>query len=308
MSRIVHAWYHSFTCFMEDNCATHAASVAFYTVFSLPPLTFLLVTFLTATLSMVADSEDAERRARRLVERHAAVILGNQTIQKEIGAILSSNERESRSWWKSAIGIAGVFIGATGVLAALQDALNRVWRVAPRKRSHQWFHFVLKRILSLAMVLGFGFILLVSFVINTAIEIGLSAIGDRIGVSVAWATVANYIVSLIVITIMLGGMYRYMPDVRIGWRDVSLAAGLASILFSIGRAVLHWYFEFANPAAQLGSAAASLAALLIWVYYTCMIVLLGAEFSKSWALVNGRRIIPEPGAARTAPLPELSCD
>ena len=158
------------------------------------------------------------------------------------------------------------------------------------------------------MVLGFGFILLVSFVVNTVIEVSLSAIGERLGVSLAWATIANYVVSLVVIAIMLAAMYRYMPDARIAWRDVFLAAGLTSILFAIGRALLQWYFQFANPAAQLGSAAASLAAIFIWVYYTSMILLLGAEFSKCWALVNGRRITPEPGAARTAPLPELDCE
>jgi len=294
----------SFNCFVEDDCATLAAALAYYTVFSLPPLIFLLVTFLTFTLSIFSDSEHAEARARRLVERHAANILGNQTIQQEIGAILTTNEQESRAWWKSLVGIAGVLVGATGVLSALQNSLNRVWRVAPRKHSHQWLHFILKRILSLTMVLGFGFILLVSFVVNTFIEVSLTAIGDRLGMSVAWATVANYLVSLVVIAVLLGGMYRYMPDARIGWRDVFVAAGLASILFAIGRAVLQWYFEFANPAAQLGSAAASLAAVLIWVYYTSMIVLLGAEFSKCWSLQHGRKVIPEPGAARTEPLPE----
>jgi membrane protein len=112
------------------------------------------------------------------------------------------------------------------------------------------------------------------------------------------AQIANYMLSFLVITILLAAIYRYMPDARVGWRDVILAAVLASLLFSLGKAVLQWYFEIADPAAQLGSAAASLAAILIWVYYTSMIMLLGAEFSKAWATVNGRRILPEPGAVK----------
>lgn len=290
--------------FVEDDCATHAAALAYYTVFSLPPLCFLLVTVLTVSLSMVASDISAEERAKRIVVRHAATILGNETIQEEVGAILTANEEESRTWWKSLLGIGAVLVGATGVLAALQNSLNVVWRVAPRKGSHQAMHFLLKRILSLAMVLGFGFIMIVSFVVNTAIEVLLKTVGDRMGLTLGWASVANFIVALFVIAILLAAIYRYLPDARIAWRDVFIASILASLLFAVGRALLQVYFEFANPASQLGSAAASLAAILIWVYYTSMIVLLGAEFSKAWAVVNGRSIVPEPGATRTAPPPQ----
>lgn len=296
----------SFYSFAEDDCATLAAAVAYYTVFSLPPLIFLLVTVLTASLSLFSSTVSAEERAKRIVVRHAATILGNETIKEEVGAILTANEHESRTWWKSLLGIGAVLVGATGVLSALQNSLNRVWRVAPRKGSHQAMHFFLKRILSLTMVLGFGFILVVSFIINTVIEVVLQTIGERIGVTMELAAVANYLVSFAVITIILAAIYRYMPDARIQWRDVLIAAVLTSLLFAAGRAVLQWYFELANPAAQLGSAAASLAAILIWVYYTAMILLLGAEFSKNWAALQGRNIIPEPGAARTGPLPKLA--
>ncbi len=150
------------------------------------------------------------------------------------------------------------------------------------------------------MVLGFGFILIVSFVINTVIEVALHSIGERLGVAENLAQTANHLVSFGVITVLLAAIYRYMPDARIQWRDVILASVIASLLFTLGKAVLQWYFEMADPAAQLGSAAASLAAVLIWVYYSSMIMLLGAEFSKSWAKIQGRRIVPEFGARKTA--------
>lgn len=286
----------SFSNFMEDDCPTLAAALAYYTVFSLPPLIFLLVTVLTISLSVFTSDERAEERAKRIIVRHAATILGNQTIQEEVGAILTANEKESRSWWKSVLGIAAVLVGASGVLSALQNSLNRVWRVMPKKHSRQALRFVLKRIVSLTMVLGFGFILIVSFVINTVIEVTLNAVGERLGFAEGLAGVANHLISFAVITILLAAIYRYMPDARIHWRDVLLASVMASLLFSLGKAVLQWYFELANPAAQLGSAAASLAAVFIWVYYSAMIMLLGAEFSKSWAKIQGRKIMPEPGA------------
>lgn len=294
--RVVRGLIDSFSSFIEDDCPTLAAALAYYTVFSLPPLIFLLVTVLTWSLSVFSDNTSAEERAKSIVVRHAATILGNETIQEEVGSILSSNEKESRSWWKSLLGVAAVLVGASGVLSALQNSLNRVWRVTPRKSSGQALRFVLKRIVSLTMVLGFGFILIVSFVINTVIEVALHTLGERFGMAEGLAQVANHLISFAVITILLAAIYRYMPDARIHWRDVILASVLASLLFSLGKAVLQWYFEIANPAAQLGSAAASLAAVFIWVYYSSMIMLLGAEFSKSWAKVQGRRILPEPGA------------
>lgn len=298
--RVVRGLFDSFSSFIEDDCPTLAAALAYYTVFSLPPLIFLLVTVLTWSLTVFSDDASAEERAKRIVVRHAATILGNETIQEEVGAILATNEKESRSWWKSLVGIAAVLVGASGVLSALQNSLNRVWQVAPRKSSQQALRFLLKRVISLTMVMGFGFILIVSFVINTIIDVILHTIGERLGMAESLAQVANHIVSFAVITVMLAAIYRYMPDARILWRDVFLASILASLLFSLGKAVLQWYFEIADPAAQLGSAAASLAAILIWVYYSSMIMLLGAEFSKSWAKIQGRRIVPEPGARKTA--------
>ena len=298
--RVVHGVVDSFTNFIEDDCPTLAAALAYYTVFSLPPLIFLLVTVLTLSLSLFSGDISAEERAKRIVVRHAATILGNETIQEEVGSILSTNEKESRSWWKSLLGIAAVLVGASGVLSALQNSLNRVWRVAPRKSSQQALRFLAKRLISLAMVLGFGFILIVSFIVNTVIEVVLNSIGEQFGMAEGLAQMANHLVSFAVITVLLAAIYRYMPDARIQWRDVLLASVLASLLFSLGKAVLQWYFEIANPAAQLGSAAASLAAVFIWVYYSSMIMLLGAEFSKSWAKIQGRRIAPELGAVKVA--------
>ncbi len=298
--RVVRGVMDAFSGFMEDDCPTLAAALAYYTVFSLPPLIFLLVTVLTLSLSLFSGDGDAEERAKRIVVRHAATILGNETIQEEVGSILTHNEQEARSWWKSLLGIAAVLVGASGVLSALQNSLNRVWCVKPREHSKQALRILLKRVISLTMVLGFGFILIVSFIVNTIIAIVLNSIGERFGMAEGLAVMANHLVSFAVITILLAAIYRYMPDARIGWRDVLLASVLASLLFSLGKAVLQWYFEIANPAAQLGSAAASLAAVFIWVYYSSMIMLLGAEFSKSWAKIQGRKILPEPGAVKTA--------
>ncbi len=151
-----------------------------------------------------------------------------------------------------------MIIGASGVLSALQNSLNRVWKVAPRKGNHQAYRFLIKRLVSLTMVLGFGFILIVSFIIvNMVIEVTIRNIGAQLSIGQGLASTANYLVSFAVITLLLAAIYRYMPDARIAWRDVMVAAVIASLLFALGRALLQWYFEMANPASQLGSAAAS---------------------------------------------------
>jgi membrane protein len=285
--------------FVADDCPTLAAALAYYTVFSLPPLLFLLITVLTASLSLFADQDQAGEQAREVVQMHAATLLGNEDIQQEIGQILTAHEQEAHSWWRSIVGIVAVLVGATGVLAALQNAFNRVWQVTPSGDSNQAIHFVFKRFVSLAMVLGFGFILLVSFILSTIIDAVMRYVEQGLGMSTTIAALANFAVSLMVIGIILAAMYRYLPDARIDWSDALVGAALASVLFAVGRALLQVYFEFTNPAAQLGNAAASIVALLIWVYYTSMIVLLGAEFSKAWAKSSGHIVPPEPGAVHT---------
>lgn len=285
--------------FIEDQCSTLAASLAYYTVFALPSIMYLLLTFLTVSLSFGSDTSHAELRARRFVQQQATALIGNKAAASQIDAILESSRNEQGSGWKAIISLIGIVVGATGVVIALQDSLNRVWRVKPDERLGGIRTFLFKRLLSLGMILGFGFVLLATLLINTLLSLSVEYVGGRLGISSWLGIVVNYVVSTVIITLIFGSIFKFMPDAKIRWRDVAIGALGTSVMFLLGRVGLQWYLSFADPSQQLGSAAASLAAVFLWIYYASSVLLLGAEFTQAWSHRHGEKVVPELGAIPT---------
>ncbi|KAA5542600.1 YihY/virulence factor BrkB family protein [Roseiconus nitratireducens] len=288
----------TFNDFMEHRCINMSAALAYYTIFALPPLLFLLLTVLTAGLSVTYEGDIAEEKARLLLERHAEQMLGNQAARDEISNMLESNRRSGGSGWKTLISFVGILVSATGVVAAIQDSLNRVWSVKPDPQSWGITHLLLKRLLSLAMILGLGFLLLVSLVVSTIMSMVGERVGAVIGIDDVIAQWVNFTVQGAVTFVIFGALFKLMPDAEIRWADVLLGALLTTLLFLLGRYVLQWYLSTADPTARLGSAAASLAVILIWVYYSSMIFFLGAEATQAYAAEYGGGIRPEKNAVR----------
>lgn len=288
----------TFAEFSKNNCSTLAAALAYYTAFALPPLLYLLMTILTFGLSVAYDSKQAEERAEKLLQTQAAEMIGSPAAAEEIGTILDNQQSQQGQWWKALLSIIGIMLGATGVVAALQAALNQVWEVKPDPETAGIFDTIWKRVLSLGMILGLGFVLLVSLVLSTL----LSAVGDQlgglIGMSDTVAAIFNFVVQALVVFIVFAAIFKFMPDAQVNWKDVLVGAAITTILFLVGRFAMQLYFSYSEPGAQLGSAAASLAVLLVWVYYTAMIVLLGAEATQVYAVRYGDGIRPESHAVR----------
>lgn len=280
--------------FSQHRCTTLAAALAYYTAFALPPLLYLLMTVLTFALSMMYDGDRAKARAERLLESQAAAMIGNPAATAEIATILENSEKEQGKWWKTLLSFAGIVLGATGVVTALQTALNQVWQVKPDPETSGIFDMLGKRVLSFAMILGLGFLLLVSLVVSSV----LSGFSEFIGVSGKASEITNFAVQAAVVFVMFSAIFKIMPDAQIRWRDVMVGAAITTILFLVGRFAMQIYFSMSEPGAQLGAAAASLAVLLVWVYYTAMIVLLGAEATQVYAAQYGEGIQPESGAVR----------
>lgn len=284
--------------FSNDNCTTLAAALAYYTVFALPPLLFLLLMVLTAGMSTLYEGEQAEAKARSTINDQAAAMIGNQQISDEIATILEKNQQASGKWWKTLISFAGILIGATGVVAALQAAMNQVWDVKPDPQESGFKDVLWKRVFSLGMILGLAFLLLISLAVSTV----LTGIGDRVGALIGISGIAaeliNFAVQAAVLIVVFAAIFKFMPDATVRWKDVAVGAALTTILFLAGRYAMQWYFQFAEPGAQLGSAAASLAVLLVWVYYTSMIVLFGAEATQVYATHYGHGIKPERYAVK----------
>ena len=240
------------------------------------------------------DSEAAEQKAQAILQSQASEMIGNPAATEEIGTILENNENASGKWWKTLLSFAGIIVGATGVVAALQASLNQVWEVKPDPEQAGWKDMISKRVLSLGMIIGLGFLLLVSLVISSVLQ-GFS---EMIGVSGTMGEVVNFVVQALVVFVMFAAIFKYMPDAIVRWKDVFVGAAITTALFLVGRFAMQIYFNYSEPGAQLGSAAASIAVLLVWVYYTAIIVLLGAEATQVYAVTYGSGIRPEADAVR----------
>jgi membrane protein len=193
------------------------------------------------------------------------------------------------------VGIVAFGLGVTAVFMQLQEALNRVWEVAPRPG--QMIRSLLKRrFLSFALVLAVGFLLLVSL----ALSAGLAALADfltaQIPLPVALLTLGNAVLSFLVLIVLIALIYRVLPDANLEWRDVGIGAVVTAILFSIGKWLIGFYLGQTTVASQFG-VAGSLVLILLWVYYQSYILLLGAELTAVYSsLYRKHRVTPEPGA------------
>lgn len=290
--------------FVEDRCTTLAAALAYYTAFALPPLLYLMFLAMTVGLSVSYESQKAESEAQRVLTSQAARMIGNQAAVDEISTMLEAQQNAPGKWWKALLGFAGILVGATGVVAALQDSLNQVWDVRPDPDRTGFIDLIFKRILSLGMILGFAFLLLVSLVVSSMVSTLGQQAGSWVGMSGAFVSVGDFTIHAIIDFVVFASIFKFMPDAKIRWHYVFLGATITTALFLLGRAGMQLYFMYSEPGAQFGSAAASLAVLLLWVYYSALIVLFGAEVTQTYAVLYGSGIHPEAYAKKVE---EVDC-
>jgi hypothetical protein len=190
------------------------------------------------------------------------------------------------------IGVVMLLLGASGVFVQLQEALNVIWKVA-KKPSAGWRSTLRQRLLSFGMVATICFLLLVSLLVSAA----LSALGDSLGGAVALKA-ANIVVSLAVTAFLFGAIFKILPDVRLGWSDVLVGGLFTAALFTLGKAAIGFYIGRSAVASTYG-AAGSLIVVLLWVYYSSQLVLVGAEFTRAYATRGGRVVPPKSDSAPT---------
>lgn len=280
--------------FIDDECPVRAAALAYYTVFALPPLLVLLIMLAGA----LWDPQDVQRA----LETQFASLVGQQGASAIHGMIQSGDRPGSGGVLASVISIGMLLFGATGAFLQLQGALNRAWEVRPDPKSGGLRNFVMKRMLSLGMILGVAFLLIVSLAISAL----LAALGDSLTFIPAPVMYAvNFVVSFAVLTLLFAAIFKILPDAKVEWRHVWAGAATTSLLFVIGKFAIGLYLGRSSPGDAFGAASA-LAVILVWVYYAGMIVLFGAEFTQAWATSRGGKIEPEKGAVRfdrgTAPM------
>lgn len=278
--------------FLKDDCMDAAAALSYYTIFSLPAILVLLLML----ISTVMDPVDV----RGGLEGQLQSLMGPSAGEQVRTIIQESEQRPANGLLPTLLGIAGLIFGATGAFGQLQKTLNRTWEVEPDPNQGGLKSFVTKRLFSLGIILVVAFMLLVSLVISAA----LSGVGDRLGsllpsgLSGPMLQVLNQVISLGAITLLFAAMFKVLPDAQISWRSVWVGAAVTALLFVIGKFAIGFYLGRSNPGAAYG-AAGSLAVLLLWIYYSSLIVLFGAEFTETWAQERrGESIEPEPGAIR----------
>ena len=269
-----------------------AAALAYYTAFSLPPLLLLLILILGA----VIDRETLETG----IQSQLGNLMGPQGAAQVEEIIRQGKESGDDGVLATILSILALAFGATGVFGELQAALNTAWKVAPDPEAGGFKSFVVKRILSFGMVLGIAFVLLVSLALSAMISAFGEVVSNMLdtGLSPAMMFVFDLSLSFIIFTGVFGGIYKFLPDAKIDWTDVQVGAIGTTILFLLGKFVIGFYLGQSNPGEAFG-AAGSLAVLLVWVYYSSMILLFGAEFTCVWAEQRGGGIRPERGAIRT---------
>lgn len=284
---VVHTIKKTFQQFIDDDCMSMAAGLAYYTVFALPPLLVILVTIGSAIFE------------REQVEHALESQMQGVMSADEMHAMIERAEDTGVGVLASLIGIGLLLFGATGVVAQLQLALNRVWEVEPDPQIGGVRNFVVKRILSLGMILAVAFLLLVSLILTSV----LAALGDYVGAMLPgefWQPILwtiNLLVSLLVFGLLFAAIFKILPDAEIAWKDVAVGSLCTAVLFMIGQFLLSLYLGNVEVGGPYG-AAGSLVLVLVWVYYSSLILLLGAEFTQVWARRYGQQIQPSDGAVR----------
>lgn len=275
--------------FFGDNCSTMAAALSFATVFSLPALLALVLTIVGTVADAAAVQRAIIEQVRILVGRGAA---------DQVHTVISSirNSEVSPSVTAVLSGLALLF-GATTAFAQLQAALNRAWNVKPDPRRGDIRNFLVKRVFSFGVVVVVAFLLLVSLTLSAFLNAVGTRVAGAVGLPDGFLVFTNAILSFVVISALFAAMFKYLPDARIALRDVMVGAIATALLFVLGKELIGLYLGNSDPGSAFG-AAGSLAIVLLWIYYTAMILLFGAELTRSWAELYGAGVTPEKGAVQ----------
>lgn len=271
---------------LERNAFSYAGSLAFYTLFSLAPTVIIAVAVIG-----VVFGEDA---AQGQIVAQLQGVLGEEAARTVEQAVVASRIEES-GILPTLLGMGGLLVGATTVFAQMQFSLNTLWGVTAKPSRNSVLVFLKQRLLSLTVVLAIGFILLVSLLVGIFLRGMLQVVGDSMPLASQLTAGAELLVSLAVITALFATIFKVLPDVVLSWRDVILGAVVTALLFTLGRSVIASYLAYTATASTYG-AAGSVVMILLWVYYSSLILLFGAAFTRCHLVARGREIIPRNSA------------
>lgn len=260
-----------------------SASLAYYTVFSIGPMIIVIIYLAGVIYGTEAVQGTIFGQIRGLVGPQAAIAI--QDMIKNAAFYRNGS-------FAAIIGIITLIIGATGVFTEIQESVNMIWGLKPKPKKG-WLKMIMNRLLSFSIVVSLGFIMLVSLVINGLIEGLMGRLKANFpDMAVMLVYLINIIITFIVITVLFGIIFKVLPDAFIKWRDVLVGSMVTAVLFMIGKFAITFYIGNSNISTTYG-AAGSLVVLLIWIYYSSIILYFGAEFTKAYATDYGSSIHPD---------------
>lgn len=272
----------SFKSFSEDKILKYSASLAYTTVFSMGPLLIVMIFFAGFFFGRDAAEGKIFFQMQQFVGRDAA---------SQLQTIIENASVSGKKTFAAIFGVVMLLIGSTAVFAEIQDSINSIWGLKVKPTKGLW-KILRNRFLSFSVVVSLGFLLLVSLAIATIIE-GLS---DRItdkfpNIAVIFVYLLNLLISFLVTSGLFAVIFKILPDATTKWKDIFPGAIASALLFMLGKFAISFYVSTSNVGSTYG-AAGSLVILLVWVYYSAIILYLGAEFAKAWALQGGSSIRP----------------
>lgn len=283
----------TFYDYIEDNALSRGAAIAYYTVLSIGPVLVICIA--------IAGLVFGEEAATGAMVGQLRGMMGDQAAELIQTTIASASNR-SAGLWATVLGIVTLLVTASGVFVEMQSSLNAIWKAEPQGGSVS--SFIKARAASLGLVATMGFLLLVSLVISA----GLHAVGDYINGFLPGAELLlqalNFLISLGMVTLLFGAIYKILPDRQLSWRDVAVGAVVTAFMFTVGKTAIGMYIGSSSVASSYGAAGA-LVIVLVWIYYSSQIFLLGAEFTKVWAAHHGsaEAFAARQGAAPAAVAP-----
>lgn len=279
----------SFSGFIDDKVTKLSGALAYYTVFSMAPL--LLVIISLCGIFLGREAVEGE------IYNTLSDFMGNDTAA-QLQQIIKNASLTGKGTLAAIIGIATLLVGATTVFAEIQDSINYIWRIKPKPKKG-WLKMLKNRFLSFSVIISLGFILLVSLALSSFVDAFFKQLETSFpDVAVVVFYIFNQVVMLVVTTLIFGVVFKVLPDAKIRWKDVLAGSLVTTVLFMIGKFAISFYISKTQVGSTYGTAG-SMVILLLWTYYSSIILYFGAEFTKSYAMIYGEEIHPNDYAVTT---------
>ena len=278
----------TYTEWSKDNCMRLGAALAYYSVFSAAPLIMIAIGIVGAIYGPEA--------AQGKVSGQLSGVVGPQVADAVQQLVANASQTSKGS---TIVGVILLLVGASGVFAQLKESLNTIWEVKPKPSQGVW-GFIRTRLLSFGMVLVIGFLMLASLILSTMLTALNKQVEQTFGIPPFVSGLLAFAVPLLVEILLFAMIFKFLPDAKILWKNVWVGAAVTALLFEIGKALLTWYLGSGSMKSTFGAGAAPVL-LLVWVYYTSLILFFGAEFTEVYARATGHVVEPKENAMRVTP-------